>query len=126
MNGSISFENDNCRGYNGRGETAATMEAAMRRCLPHIVCWDTLKKDQRALVYLPAGMDRDDLLSLAHKEQVTFATPVSARNILELHFGHLKSCEVEEGIARLGRAILSYIDGADKIPGSGPLLFVGP
>jgi len=126
MNGSISFVSDGIREQNGRGETAATMEAAMRRCLPHIVGWDTLQKDQRALVYLPAEMDRDDLLSLAHQEQVTFATPVSARNILELHFGHLKACEVEEGIARLGRAILSYIDGADNTPGSGPLLFVGP
>ena len=126
MNGSISFESDDLRGHNGRGESTATMEAAMRRCLPHIVCWDTLQKDQRALVYLPAEMDRDDLLSLAHQEQVTFAIPVSARNILELHFGHLQPCEVEEGIARLGRAILSYIDGADNPSGSGSLLFVGP
>ena len=126
MNGSISFVNDGFRGHSGRGETAATMEAAMRRWLPHIVCWDTLQKDKRALVYLPAEMDREALLSLAHQEQVTFATPVSARNILELHFGHLKPCEVEEGVARLGRAILSYIDGADSTPGSGPLLFVGP
>ena len=126
MNGSISFVSDGLREENGKRETAATMEAAMRRCLPHIVCWDTYQKDQRALVYLPAEMDRDDLLSLAHQEQVTFATPVSARNILELHFGHLKPCEVEEGVARLGRAILSYIDGVDNTPGSGPLLFVGP
>jgi len=126
MNGSIDFVSEGFRGRDKRGETAATMEAAMRRCLPHIVCWDTLQKDQRALVYLPAEMDRDDLLGLAHQEQVTFATPVSDRNILELHFGHLKPCEVEEGIARLGRAILSYIDGADNTPGSGPLLFVGP
>ena len=126
MNGSINFVSDDFRVRDGVGKAAATMETAMRRCLPHIVSWDAFQGDGPAFVYLPAGMDRDDLLRLARQEQVTFAIPVSARNILELHFGHLQPCEVEEGIARLGRAILSYIDGADNTPGSGPLLFVGP
>ena len=126
MNGSINFVSDGFRVRDGKGKASVTMEAAMRRCLPHIVSWDALKEGEPVLVYLPAEMNRDDLQSLAHQERVTFATPVSARNILELHFGHLKPSEVEEGVARLGRAILSYIDGVDSSVGSGSLLFVGP
>jgi len=126
MNGSINFVSDDFRVRDGEGKAAATMEAAMRRCLPHIVSWDMFQGDGPAFVYLPAGMDRDDLLRLARQEQVTFTTSGISGNTLELHFGHLEPYEVEEGIARLGRAILSYIDGADTGASSGPLLFVGP
>lgn len=126
MNGCIDFAGHGSGIRKRREETAARMEAAMRRCIPHIVWWDSPERDEPAVVYLPAGMNRDELLSLAHREQVTFATSTSAGNTLELHFGHLKPAEAEEGIARLGRAIVSYIDGADGRPGTASLLFVGP
>ena len=126
MNGPIDFAGSGFRTYEWREETAATLEAAMYRCFPHIVCWDAPHGHEPAVVHLPAGMNRDELLNLARRECVTFATPSGDRDVVELHFGHLAPSEAEEGIARLGRAMVSYIDGADGSPGSGSLLFVGP
>ena len=105
MSDSISFVGDSFRVCDGEGRRAATRKAAMRRCLPHIVSWDTLQDNGLALLHLPPGMNRDDLLSFSRREQVILTTSFRSCNIVELHFDHLEPSEVEEDITRLGRDI---------------------
>jgi len=126
MNEPISFAGNGFPHTVSSPETAATMEAAMRRWFPHVVGWYVSQTDVPAIVSLPAGMNSGDLLSLAQRERVTFSAPTNGRNVVELYFDHLDPGEAEEGIARLGRAMVSYIDTCDKALGSAPLLFVGP
>ena len=126
MNGSISFSGDGLPVGKSSEETVAIMEAAMRRWFPHVVGWDVSQKDAPAIVHLPAGMSCADLLALARQEQVTFSAPANEHNVVKLHFAHLDPMEAEEGIARLGRAMVSYIHTCDRALGPAPLLFVGP
>ena len=126
MRDPISFAGSGSQPVRHWEKTAAIVEVAMRRCFPHIVWWDGPREDGSALVYLPRGMNRDELLNLARRERVTLSVPGDMENVVELRFGHLEPAEAEEGIARLGRAFISYIEGADRLPGSETLFFVGP
>jgi hypothetical protein len=126
MKGSIDF-GKGAKGADGRWEVlASSMETAMRKALPHVVCWETLREGEPAVVYLPSGMRTDDLVPIARREMVDVGTDYAGRNVLKLHFEHMEPSEVEEGIERLGRAIVTYLHYAHRHSGVDPLLFVGP
>ena len=70
-----------------------------------------------------------ELLRLSKQEGVIFTPgPVASdeRNTAILHFSHLEPNEIEEGISRLGRLIVKYMDLASRANGTDVLFHHSP
>ncbi len=106
----------------------AVFEAA-RRYLPHVVAWISPQGNAPLWVILPLEVDPQELLRLSEREGVIFTPgPVASdeRSTAILHFSHLQPNEIEEGLKRLGRLIVKYVDYASQANGSASSQLVGP
>ena len=102
---------------------------AVRRYFPHVVGWVSPQGNAPLWVILPFEIDPEELLRLSEQEGVIFTPgPVAydERNTAILHFSHLEPGEIEEGIKRLGRLIVRYMDLASRSNGMPSSHFVGP
>jgi DNA-binding transcriptional MocR family regulator len=109
---------------------------ALRRHFPHQVSWGPSSEDASLRVNLPEGVSARELSEWARQEKVIFNFDSGkgqahkrgvegARDAVYLHWSHLEQAEVEEGIKRLGKLIVRYMDRADGL-GSSPHHFIGP
>jgi DNA-binding transcriptional MocR family regulator len=109
---------------------------ALRRHFPHEVSWGPSSEDASLRVNLPEGVSARELSEWARQEKVIFNFDSGkgqahkrgvegARDAVYLHWSHLEQAEVEEGIKRLGKLIVRYMDRADGL-GSSPHHFIGP
>ena len=106
---------------------------AARRHLPHVVAWISPQGNAPLWVVLPLEIDARELLrmsmALSEQDGVIFTPgPVASdeRSTAILHFSHLEPSEIEEGIKRLGRLIVKYMDLASQANGTPSSRFVGP
>ncbi|MBM4464719.1 MAG: hypothetical protein FJ014_04005 [Chloroflexi bacterium] len=102
---------------------------ALRRHFPHIVAWIYPQGNAPLWVVLPFEIDPGELLRLSKQEGVIFTPgPVACdeRYTAILHFSHLEPNDIEEGIRRLGRLIVKYMDLASQTNGTPSSRFVGP
>lgn len=102
---------------------------AARRHLPHVVAWTYPWGNAPFWVILPLGIDPEELLRLSQQEGVTFTpgpTAHNERHTAILYFSHLEPSEIEEGIRRLGRLIVQYMDCASRVSGTPSSHFIGP
>jgi DNA-binding transcriptional MocR family regulator len=112
-----------------REEQRDAVFRAARRHLPHVVGWVSPRGNAPLWVVLPLEIDPKELLRLSKKEGVIFTPgPVAydERNTAILHFSHLEPSEIEEGIRRLGRLIVKYMDLASRGSGMPSAEFMGP
>jgi DNA-binding transcriptional MocR family regulator len=110
---------------------------ALRRHFPHEVSWGPSSGDASLRVTLPEGVSARELSEWARQEKVIFSFDPEAkgqareqgiegaRDAMYLYWSHLDRAEVEEGIKRLGKLIVKYMDRADWF-GSSPQHFIGP
>ena len=110
---------------------------ALRRHFPHEVSWGSSSEDASLRVTLPEGVSARELSEWARQEKVIFSFDPEAkgqsherevegaRDAMHLYWSHLERAEVEEGIRRLGKLIVRYMDRAAKL-GSSPHCFIGP
>ena len=110
---------------------------ALRRHFPHEVSWGPSSEDASLRVTLPEGVSARELSEWARQEKVIFSFDPDAkgqahergvegaRDAMYLYWSHLEQAEVEEGIKRLGKLIVRYMDRADGF-GSSPHCFIGP
>jgi DNA-binding transcriptional MocR family regulator len=110
---------------------------ALRRHFPHEVRWGPSSEDASLRVTLPEGVSAEELSDWAEQEKVIFSFDSNAkgqahargvegaRDAMYLYWAHLEQAEVEEGIKRLGKLIVRYMDRADWF-GSSPHHFIGP
>jgi len=106
----------------------AVLQAA-RRHFPHVVGWVSPRGNAPLWVILPLEIDPEELLRLSKQEGVIFTPgPVAydERNTAILHFSHLEPGEIEEGIRRLGRLIVQYMDYVSRVNGAPSSRLVGP
>jgi hypothetical protein len=87
-------------------------------------------------VTLPPGVNAEELSDWAEQEKVIFSFDSNAkgqiherevegaRDAMYLYWAHLEQAEVEEGIKRLGKLIVKYMDRADRFTNS-PQHFIG-
>lgn len=109
---------------------------ALRRHFPHGVSWEPPLEDASLKVTLPEGVSARELSEWARQEKVIFSFDPEvksqvqergvegARDAMHLYWSHLEQAEVEEGIRRLGKLIVRYMDQADGF-GNAPR-FIGP
>ena len=112
-----------------REEQRDAVFQAARRHLPHVVAWLSPQGNAPLWVVLPLEIDPRELLRLSEQEGVIFTPGPEAhdeRNTAILHFSHLEPNEIEEGIRRLGRLIVKYMDLASQANGTLSSHFVGP
>jgi DNA-binding transcriptional MocR family regulator len=112
-----------------REEQRYAVYRAARRHLPHVVAWVSPRGNAPLWVILPLEIDPEDLLRLSKQEGVVFTPgPVAydERNTAILHFSHLEPSEIEEGIKRLGRLIVKYMDCVSRVNGTPSSRFIGP
>ncbi|HID63065.1 MAG TPA: hypothetical protein EYP49_10040 [Anaerolineae bacterium] len=120
-----------------RPEQLEVVFQALRRHFPHEVSWGPPTEDAPLRVTLPEGVSARELSEWARQEKVIFSfDPDSkaqahergvegARDAMHLYWSHLERAEVEEGIRRLGKLIVRYMDLAARF-GSSPHCFIGP
>lgn len=120
-----------------RQEQLEVVFQALRRHFPHEVRWGSPSEDASLKVTLPEGVSVRELSEWARQEKVIFSFDSNskgrvrerevegARDAMHLYWAHLERAEVEEGIRRLGKLIIRYMDRADGI-GSCPHCFIGP
>ncbi len=128
MNNSIRFVHESHSQGTQEEQRDAVFQAA-RRHLPHVVAWISPQGNAPLWVVLPLEIDPRELLRLSEQEGVIFTPgPVAhdERNTAILHFSHLEPGEIEEGIKRLGRLIVKYMDLASKTNGAPSSRLVGP
>ena len=103
---------------------------AARQHLPHIVGWVSPQGNAPFWMVLPLEIDPRELLRLSEQVGGAFIPGPAAhdeRNTAILHFSHLEPNEIEEGIKRLGRLIVKYMDLASRTTNGAPSShFVGP
>jgi len=122
----------------GRHEQLEVVFQALRRHFPHEVSWGPSSEEGASLrVTLPEGVSARELSEWARQEKVIFSFDPdpkgqahergveAARDDMYLHWSHLEQAEVEEGIRRLGKLIIRYMDRADGF-GSSSHCFIGP
>jgi len=100
--------------------------SALRRHFPHVVEFDVPGGVRPVVVYLPTGLTGEDLLRFAGEEGVKFSAPRHGHGVVELYCCHLSAREVEEGLARLGRALASCLQEGEGYVEGGSIQFVGP
>ena len=120
-----------------RQEQLEIVFQALRRHFPHEARWGLCSEDASLRVTLPRGVSARELSEWARQERVIFSFDPEAkgqphehgvegaRDAMYLHWAHLGRAEVEEGIRRLGKLIVRYMDRADGF-GSSPHCFIGP
>ena len=129
MNGPIRFVYESHNPLGAQEEQRDAVYQAARRHLPHVVAWISPQGNAPLWVVLPLDIDPRELLRLSEQEGVSFTPgPVAhdERNTAILHFSHLEPSEIEEGIKRLGRLIVKYMDLASQTNGTPSSRFVGP
>jgi DNA-binding transcriptional MocR family regulator len=110
-------------------EQRDAVSQAARQHLPHVVGWVSPQGNAPFWVLLPLEVDPRELLRLSEQEGVVFIPgPIAydERNTAILHFSHLEPNDIEEGIKRLGRLIVKYMDLASRTNGVPSSRFVGP
>jgi DNA-binding transcriptional MocR family regulator len=129
MNDHIRFVYESHNPLGAQEEQRDAVFQAARRHLPHVVAWISPQGNAPLWVILPLEIDPSELLRLSEQEGVAF-TPGPAvhdeRSTAILHFSHLEPNEIEEGIKRLGRLIVKYMDLASHTNGTPSSRFVGP
>ena len=120
-----------------RQEQLEAVFQALRRHFPHEVSWGPSSEGASLRVTLPEGVSARELSEWARQEKVIFRFDSSskgqahgrgvegARDAMYLYWAHLERAEVEEGIKRLGKLIVRYMDRADGF-GSSSHCFIGP
>ena len=129
MNNHIRFVYESHNPLGAQEEQRDAVFQAARRHLPHVVAWISPQGNAPLWVVLPLEIDPRELLRLSEQEGVIFTPgPVAhdERNTAILHFSHLEPGEIEEGIKRLGRLIVKYMDLASKTNGAPSSRLVGP
>jgi len=129
MRKDIRFVYDGHNHSGTREEQRHAVYRAARRHLPHVVAWTYPRGNAPLWVILPLGIDPEELLRLSQKEGVIFTPgPVAhdERNTAIFHFSHLEPNEIEEGIKRLGRLIVKYMDCVSRVNGVPSSHFIGP
>ena len=129
MNNPIHFVYESHNPLGAQEEQRNAVFQAARRHLPHVVAWISPQGNAPLWVTLPLEIDPRELLRLSEQEGVIFTPgPVASdeRNTAILHFSHLEPSEIEEGIKRLGRLIVKYMDLASQANGTPSSRFVGP
>jgi len=133
----IRFVPEDHRSPVGRQEQLEVVFQALRRHFPHEVSWGPPSEDTSLRVTLPEGVSARELSEWARQEKVIFSFDPEpkgqahehgvegARDAMHLYWSHLEQAEVEEGIRRLGKLIVRYMDRADGF-GSAPRCFIGP
>jgi len=133
----IRFVPEDHRSPVGRREQLEVVFQALRRHFPHEVSWGPPSEDTSLRVTLPEGVSARELSEWARQEKVIFSFDPEpkgqahehgvegAREAMHLYWSHLEQAEVEEGIRRLGKLIVRYMDRADGF-GSAPRCFIGP
>jgi len=120
-----------------RQEQLEVVFQALRRHFPHQVSWGPSSEEDASLrVTLPEGVSARELSEWARQEKVIFSFDPDAkdqahergvkgaRDAMYLYWSHLEQAEVEEGIRRLGKLIVRYMDRAAGF-GSSPQHFIG-
>ena len=129
MKNDIHFVYESHNPSGAQEEQRKAVFQAARRHLPHVVAWLSPQGNAPLWVILPLEIDPRELLRLSEQEGVIFTPgPVAydERNTAILHFSHLEPNEIEEGIKRLGRLIVKYMDLASWPNGTPSSHFVGP
>ena len=129
MKNDIHFVYESHNPLGAQEEQRDAVFQAARRHLPHVVAWISPQGNAPLWVVLPLEIDPRELLRLSKQEGVAFTPgPVAhdERNTAILHFSHLEPNEIEEGIKRLGRLIVKYMDLASQANGTPSSRFVGP
>jgi DNA-binding transcriptional MocR family regulator len=133
----IRFVPEDHRSPVGRQEQLEVVFQALRRHFPHEARWGPPSEDTSLRVTLPEGVSARELSEWARQEKVIFSFDPEpkgqahehgvegAREAMHLYWSHLEQAEVEEGIRRLGKLIVRYMDRADGF-GSAPRCFIGP
>ena len=133
----IRFVPEGHRSPVARQEQLEVVFQALRRHFPHEVSWGPSSEDASLRVTLPEGVSARELSEWARQEKVIFSFDPDAkgqarehgvegaREAMYLHWSHLEQAEVEEGIRRLGKLIVRYMDRADGC-GRSPRGFIGP
>jgi len=135
MTDSIRFVPEDHRSPVTGQEQLEVVLQALRRHFPHEVSWGSSSEDASLRVTLPEGVSARELSEWARQEKVIFNFDSNkgqahkrrvegARDAMYLHWSHLEQAEVEEGIKRLGKLIVRYMDRADGL-GSSPHYFIG-
>lgn len=132
----IRFVPEDHRSPVARQEQLEVVFQALRRHFPHQVSWGPSSEDASLRVTLPEGVSARELSEWARQEKVIFSfDPDSkgqahehgvegARDAMRLYWSHLEQAEVEEGIRRLGKLIVRYMDRAGGL--SSLHCFIGP
>ncbi len=119
-----------------RQEQREVVFQALRRHFPHEVSWGPSSEGASLRVTLPEGVSARELSEWARQEKVIFSFDPDAkgqahergvegaREAMYLYWSHLEQAEVEEGIRRLGKLIVRYMDRADGF-GRSPQHFIG-
>jgi len=129
MNNPIRFVYESHNPLGAQEEQRDAVFQAARRHLPHVVAWISPQGNAPLWVVLPLEIDPGELLRLSELEGVSFTPGPEAhdeRSTAILHFSHLEPNEIEEGIKRLGRLIVKYMDLASQTNGAPSSRFVGP
>ena len=117
-------------------EQLEVVSQALHRHFPHEVSWGPSSENASLKVTLPKGVSAKELSDWARQEKVIFSFDSNskgqsrehkaedARDAMHLHWAHLEKAEVEEGIKRLGKLIVKYMDRADGF-GKSPQHFIG-
>jgi DNA-binding transcriptional MocR family regulator len=129
MNNHIRFVYESHNPLGAREEQRDAVFQAARQHFPHVVTWIFPQGNAPFWVILPLEIDVGELLRLSKQEGVIFTPgPVASdeRNTAILHFSHLEPNEIEEGISRLGRLIVKYMDYASRTSGMPSSQFIGP
>jgi 2-aminoadipate transaminase len=129
MKNPIRFVYDSHNPLGAQEEQRDAVSQAARQHLPHVVGWVSPQGNAPFWVILPLEIDPRELLRLSEHEGVAFIPgPVAhdERNTAILHFSHLEPNEIEEGIKRLGRLIVKYMDLVSRANGTPSSRLVGP
>ncbi len=129
MKKNIRFVYESHNPLGAQEEQRDAVSQAARQHLPHVVAWISPQGNAPFWMILPLGIDPGELLRLSEQEGVAFIPgPVASdeRNTAILYFSHLEPNEIEEGIRRLGRLIVKYIDYASQANGAPSSRFIGP
>ncbi len=132
----IRFVPEDHRSPVARQEQLEVVFQALRRHFPHQVSWGPSSEDASLRVTLPEGVSARELSEWARQEKVIFSFDPDAkgqahergvegaRDAMYLYWAHLERAEVEEGIRRLGKLIVRYMDRAGGL--SSRYCFIGP
>jgi 2-aminoadipate transaminase len=129
MSNHIRFVHESHNPLGAQEEQRNAVFRAARRYFPHVVAWISPQGNAPLWVILPLEIDPRELLRLSEQEGVTFTPgPVAhdERNTAILHFSHLEPNQIEEGIERLGRLMIKYLNLASQTNGAPSSRFVGP